>query len=184
MKKMAERTEQLSPEARTARLFQMDVTKLAEELLGGEGMVISLIGSERRVRISEAEAFEKNRVGLRYKAMNDMKPGDLWNPPMRQISQSLVVSKDENGVGACVRILKVEYLDPSTNSYTPELRLEGQEYKQREGDIAKYLGLDKRERSQLKFQDDSDILYLTKEMQQLNNISPDNANREMEKLLN
>ncbi|MBI2327223.1 hypothetical protein HYU92_02785 [Candidatus Curtissbacteria bacterium] len=179
---MAERPEDKSPESRTSQLFQNNVIKLTEELSKDGRIVISLIGINRRVRISEAEAFEKNRVGFRYRAMNDMKPGDFWNPPMRQICQSLIVSQDETGVGACVRLLKVEYFDPTNNSYVPELRIEDQEFKQREGDIAKYLGLGKYERSQLKFLDDSDTLYVTKESQQIASISPEQANREMERL--
>lgn len=182
---MPERSERLSPEARTKRLFALDVEELADELVTlEEAAVIAVFGSNRKIRLLEVEAFKKLDLGDRYAAMNRMRPGDLWNPPMRHILQSLIVSQDHVGVGACVRLLKAEFFDPSTNSFVTDLILDGQEYKQREGAIAKYLGLDKFERSKLTFLDDSNTLYLIREGQKVNNISSEDANKEMERLLN
>lgn len=102
----------------------------------------------------------RDKVGKRWKAMWFMSAGNLWNPVYIHKAQSLVVGRDPDGVGACVRLLQADYLDPNSQEYIPRLSLGEAEYGPDENDIARYLGLSKNNKSQLKFIDDSDILYL------------------------
>ncbi len=178
-------------ETRTTEFFSQNVGRLKEELL--DGLILALPETTVRARIVGASAFPKKDVGKRYKdwGMEDLTPGDLWSPPTRRILQSLVVSQDEEGVGACVRLMAVAYWDSLTERFVDRLIMGGQEFRQtREGDIAKFFGLHSYERSELKFLDYSNILYIVREDQIYNKkmvarekITPEEANRELEKLL-
>lgn len=106
-------------------------------------------GTTNRLRIRKAQAF--SRVGDRYAAaMEQMEPGDLWSPPQRTIRQSLVIARALEG-GACIRLLQGAYYDPEAESFT---------VRGTEGTIADFLSLEKNERAQLRFLDESDTLYL------------------------
>ena len=172
-----------TPAERTAQLFYSDVFELANQLSSDNGAIISTLDKSRKIQIGRVEPFAKRRVGAKYSDMNHMQPGDLFNPPARAISQSLIVSQDEEGVGACVRVLRATYFDESTNAFVPELTIDGEDFKQREGDIAKYLRLNKKERSQLKFLDDFETLYVVKEEETLDVVAPTDANEQLERLL-
>lgn len=180
---MTERGGNTSPEARTAQFFDQDVARLTAALVSGDGMIIAIPGSNRRIQLVEVEPFGKARVGVRYREMNGMEPGDLWNPPMRRINQSLIVAQDRDGVGACVRLLRAYYFDQRSGTFVPTLKIGRGEFAQREGDIANYLRLGRYDRSRLEFIDDSDVLYLTKGGQTIERIRPEDANRELEKLV-
>lgn len=182
---MPERKGDSSSEVRTAEFFQQNVSRLTDALIEGDGMVIAVPDSERRLRLVEVEPFNKSRVGARYREMNDMEPGDLWNPPMRRISQSLIVALDRQAVGACVRLLRANYFDPRSDSFVPTLSVGREEFAQREGDIAKFLGLGKYDRSRLEFVDRSNTLYLiTGSREMVDRVRPQDANRNLERLVN
>lgn len=153
----------LTPEMRTAVFFQRDTTALASVLnpREGPGMIIALPGNERRVRVLNAQPFPQ--VGAYYKRIQEMKAGDLWNPAKFGMTQSLVVTPREVGLGSCVRIVQAEYFDPATGEYRTKMEDEHGSYNEREGSIAKHLGLERGERSQLKFLDDSNVLYVVRQ---------------------
>lgn len=178
-----EQEKQITPEARTAALFSYAPGALAKQLIKGGGIVVAIPETDTKVRIFEAEPYEKRKVGKRYSAMNYMTPGDLWNPPMRQILQSLIVAKDRDGVGACIRLKKVEYFDPKTQVFVPVLTTSRGEFGAREGDIAKYLGLRKRDQGKLKFLDNSDTLYLIREESAHRPVAPEQADNQLRDLL-
>jgi hypothetical protein len=116
-----------------------------------------------------------------------MNPGDLFSPAIRGgIRQSLIVTPKEveEGEGACVRLLRANYLDNSSNTFVPEVAEEGQNFAGREGDIASYFNLQRGKRSQLKFLDDSDTLYIVSGAYDITGpgnqgISAEEANREL-----
>jgi hypothetical protein len=153
-----------SPEERTIAFFGQSPDRIAEQLIQGAGMTIALRGTENRIRIVEVQDWPKRDVGKRYKdkGIDDMLPGDLWNPLSRAIRQSLIVAKDEDGSGACVRLLKAEYWDAAKNTFVSRLTKGEQDLAAREGDIAKYFGLEKYERSKLQFLDQSNRLYIVR----------------------
>ncbi len=178
-----------SPEERTAAFFDRTLSQIANDLVK-DRMIIELPSSDKRVRIYEIEEWPRYKVGPRYKkaGIEDMNPGDLWNPPIRAIRQSLIVTKDRERVGACIRILQVNYWDPEKGEFVPTLTQEGYTFAAREGDISRYFGLEKNERSKLSFLDDSETLYIvrgiyTEENPERQGISPEDANRELERFL-
>lgn len=152
--------EKISPEQRTVEFFSQIPKAIADALVAEKGIIIAI--GERRIRVIEAESFEKKAVGTRYRAMQEMVPGDIWSPAMRVIGQSLIVARDRDGVGACVRLTRVEYYDEQAGTFVPSLQLGDDEFRVREGDIARYLGLDKHERARLRFKDNSSVLHLDK----------------------
>ncbi len=151
-----------TPDQRTAAFFSLPLAEVAARLIEGEGMDIAVPDTNRKVKIVQIQDFPA--VGVRrYRDITELSPGDLWNP-YRQTLQSLIVTRNtEVGIGSCVRLLQAAYFDPRTNDFTDDLELEGQRFKMgrsSEGHIARYLGLHSGQRSQLKFLDDSDILYV------------------------
>lgn len=158
--------EGLTPEQRTLVLFDKYVDQLADEFLDGDGLEIGIANSSRRIRVSEVDPFGKDpeshlkRVGQRWNAMEKMQVGDLWNPVWIKTTQSLVVAKDRGGIGACVRLVRAEYFDKSKGLYVTDLVEDDGEYHQVESDIARFLGLERNNRSRLAFLDDTNILYL------------------------
>lgn len=152
--------EKTSPEQKTAEFFSQSPRIIADALVQEEGIVIT--AGERRMRVIEAESFDKRAVGARYRAMQGMAPGDIWSPATRAIGQSLIVARDRDGVGACVRLKRVEYYDEQTGAFVSSLQLGKDEFRAREGDIARYLGLGKHERARLRFKDNSNVLHLDK----------------------
>lgn len=176
-----------SPEERTAAFFQQKAEELTRQLTQDDGIVIAMQGTDKRVRISEALAYPE--VGKRYRNIKDMNPGDLWNPAIRGgIRQSLIVTSKEKDEGACIRLLKVKYWDSVNDAFVTDLTEGEQNFGGREGDTAKYFGLERSERSRLQFLDQSNRLYIVRgEYDVVNpvtqNISPEEANRELEKFL-
>lgn len=180
-------------EARSVAFSNQHVDKLADQLIAGDGMVLAIAETTLRARLVKVEDFAKARVGKRYKdwGIEELTPGDLWNPPSRRILQSLVIAQDQDGIGACVRLLSAEYWNPLTQTFVERLTSAGQEFKQdREGDIAKFFGLRPYERSVLRFLDDSNTLYIVRGDHIYNrrrsvavDISPEQANRQLGRLL-
>ncbi len=184
-------------EARTNKFFSQEVQDLADRLLDSGGMIIAIPGTTIMVRVSNVLAYHretgKNVVGERYKdwGIEDLTPGDLWNTPSRRILQSLVIAQGQDGVGACVRLLSTDYWNPLTERFADNFITGGQEFSRtREGDIAKFLGLQSYERSSLKFLDDSNTLYVVRNGQIYNRkrfkdnpISSEKANHQLNKLL-
>lgn len=160
-----------NPETRTAAFTNQDLYLMADQMIEGEGMVMVVYGTSRKVRIIKVDPWSKQRVGERNDVMAAMNPGDLWSPPERQILQALVVAKDKDGVGACVRIERVEFYDASSQSFVETLTEGDVTYGQREGDIAKYLGLGKFERNKIQFQDATSTLYVVPDGEILPRIS-------------
>ncbi|MEK7517475.1 MAG: hypothetical protein AAB583_02905, partial [Patescibacteria group bacterium] len=175
----------------TAALFEQSPDTMLNNLIAGDGMIIALPETDKRIRIVAAQPYPKSMVGERYKkrGIENMEPGDLWSPSMRTIKQSLIVAKDEDGVGGCVRLLAAEYWDPTRQRFVSQLTTgEGSYSETREGDIANYFGLERYERSRLQFLDESNTLYLVRGAYDVvgredQEISPEEANRELEKFL-
>lgn len=179
-------------EARNIAFFSQDVKTLADQL--ASGMVLAIPKTTTKLRVVKAEAFSRERVGIRYKnwGIEDLTPGDLWSPPSRRIMQSLVISRDETGIGACVRVLSAEYWDPLTERFVDRFITGGQEFKTgKEGDIARYFGLNCFEKSNLRFLDDSNALYVVRNGQSYKRerikavvtVSPKDANHQLQLLL-
>lgn len=179
---MVERKSRISPEQRTTSFFEQDVSTLGDRFVQDEGMIIALPNSNRKIRVREIEVFNKRNVGSRYQVMGDMEPGVLWNPPSRRIRQSLIVAQDKHRVGACLRLLRVNFYNPRTDSFVPTLKIGQKKFTQREGDLAEYLGLDKYDQSLLRFMDGSNTLYVIGK-QQVESNATEKANRELEKLV-
>lgn len=163
---------------RTAAFFSQNVEALVEELRGRE---IVVQGASKKILITSLESWEKERVGKRYKAMEQMLPGDLWAPVIRRgIRQSLIVAQDNGMIGACVRLLRVRSFNPSTNEYV---------LMPREGDIAQILQLKPYERARLAFLDDSEVLYLIRgesfksSVEKGNPLTPDQADSQLRRFL-
>lgn len=177
---------------RTEAFFSQNVNRVADKLVSGE-MALAIPQTSYQVRLVEVEAFTRTLVGKRYKdwGIEDLSPGDLWNPPARAIRQSLVIIRDRGVLGACVRLISAKYWDTLTEAYVDRLITAGQEFKQgREGDIAKYFGLALYERSELRFLDESNTLYIIRGGQVYNRkvvggggILPENANGQLSRLL-
>ncbi len=187
-------------EARTEQFFSQDVESLADQLLENGGMVIALQGTDSRLRVRDTYAWAsltptagKKAVGQRYKdwGIGDLTQGDLWSTPTRRILQSLVISQDEDGIGACVQLLSAEFWNSLTQRFVDKFITGGQEFKQgREGDIAKFFGLQPYERSGLRFLDDSNTLYIIHAGQIYNKkrvarerATPEEANEDLDRLL-
>lgn len=143
-------------EERTTAFFKQNVEVLAEQLRGRE---IVTSDTDHRIVVTSLEPYLKEAredsslkmVGVRYKAMERMEPGDLWVPPVRRIRQSLVVAYDQDITGACVRLLGARAYNPHTQEWS---------LMPREGDIATFLGLTTYERARLVFLDNSEVLHL------------------------
>lgn len=157
-----------TPEQRTEILFDKYVNQVADEFLARGGMVIMLPDTSRSIRVRRAEPFgidpesKLKKVGSRWNAMRSYNTGDVWNPKFINTIQSLVVSKDKAGVGACVRLYRAEYFDTARGVYVAELEVGNEQFGQSEPDIAKYLGLQVNQRSRLAFVDQTDALSLLK----------------------
>lgn len=148
-------------EQRTQAFFEHDPFTLSEKFTQDGGMVVGVPNSDKKILVVKAQPYAKKDVGKRYGAMNEMHPGDLFSPLARGgIAQSLVVAKDGDGVGACVRLLEAEYFDSETGEFVRRLRIGNDEFKPNEGDIARYLGFPKRYVGSLRFIDNTDTLYL------------------------
>ncbi len=156
--------ETLNPEERTKLFFTQPLENLHRQLLEGEGQVIAIPDTNKKIRLTDIQSFSK--VGRRWNVIATMQPGDLWNPQYIKTVQSLVrATGTSEDVGACIRLKNAEYFDPKQNIFVDRLRIDGTEYNPKEPDIAKYLGLTKNMVSKLKFLDDSNTLYIVREDQ-------------------
>lgn len=143
---------------KTVAFFGQNVEVLADQLRGRE---IITSDNGKRILVTSLEPWLKQSredstlkvVGVRYKAMEQMEPGDLWAPPTRRIRQSLVVAQDNSIVGACVRLMRARSYNPETQEFA---------LMPREGDIANFLGLTAYERARFVFIDDSEVLHLVR----------------------
>lgn len=144
---MAERVEG-TPEQRTAAFFGQEVFALEKGLKGRE-IVVAEIGVS--MTIVETQPYPTKRVGDRYKAMQSMSPGDVYvfslKMGARSTTQTLVVASDQDGIGACVRIL-------SATAEGARLATETA--------ISRHLGVNSQDSYRLSFKDDTERLYLEK----------------------
>lgn len=148
-----ERRRPSAVEARTQEFFDQGVNALARSL---KNMVVELDGTNKSIQLTDLQGWTHSEVGKRYEAMEEMDPGDLWvcEFPFRKMRQSLIVAKDRGQVGACVRIIRAASFNPKTGGFVEMLR---------EGDTAKYLGLNDGEVVGLKFLDKSETLHLVRQ---------------------
>ncbi len=144
---------------RTNSLFNQEVADVSSNI---EGMVIVLYGTNRQLKVISTESWLHDKVGGKmswlYNPIRKMSQGDIWTPriPVRRMQQSLIVAQDRGNIGACIRLLRAAYFNTQSSDFLEEVG----DFKQREGDIARYLGLEAGARSKLAFLDDTDILYL------------------------
>lgn len=149
----------MQEQERTSRFFSQEVTDLSLDL---EGRIIALYGTNRQLKVISTESWLQSKVGEKmswlYAPIRKILPGDLWTPriPVRRMQQSLVGAQDSGNIGACVRLLRATYLNTVINDFSEEV----ENFKQREGDIARYFGLEEGSRSKLMFLDETEILYL------------------------
>lgn len=148
-------------EQKTADLMNLNYDALADEIQNRYSMV-QLAGSDKRIYITKLQAWSKEQVGGRFSQMKAMysqmggfNPGDwcTYLVPIRRMRQSLIVANDDGKPGACLRVERASRFDPSKNDYVPMPN---------EGDIANFFELANNERAELKFLDDSNILYLVR----------------------
>lgn len=174
---MQERSREEFFKEKTRNFFNQNYDDLTSQLQGRE---VILQGTKKRTIMISLQGWAKNDVGRRYKGMEQMEPGDWWavRIPVRKMRQSLIVAKDNEEIGACVRILRASYFDEEIGSFA-EVK--------REGDLANFFELRDNEVLQLKFLDDSETLYLTRKenvgSRDKQDISPDEANQALEKFL-
>lgn len=167
---MVERKERRgSPDQRTKALFSMDVAELAHSL---EGRILGLAGTTKRVRLDAVIPYSKNprrgekRLGPRYlsehrTSMENLEEGTLWAYPLPHrkmkeggnVRQALVVAKDHKEGKACVQILRSSKYNVGTGEFTEM---------EREGDTSRFFGLKNNDQVELKFLDDSEVLYIVK----------------------
>lgn len=155
---MIQRTEGEPDLLRTASFFDQSLSQVAEALVEGDGMVIALPNSERKIRVTKVEEFPK--VGLRWSAISRMEPGDLWNPRFIKVVQSLIVVRGEVLPGACVRLLEAEYFNTDSGQFIPRLQVERNVFDPKEDHIARYLGLTATARSRLVLFKEPDTLFI------------------------
>lgn len=184
---------------KTSKFFNQDIRGLSGDLLADSGMVLAIYDTNKMARIKEARPYVRLQatdievVGERYKnwGIEGLNLGDLWNPPSHGRRQSLVIGRDHDGIGACVRLLAAEYWDPKVSEFVKKLTLGKEEFKwDREGDIARYFGLQVFERSVLKFLDETNRLYVVSigeihktKSTRIERVSPDEANSQILGLL-
>lgn len=160
----------------TNEFVSQDVYDLAQVL---QERYICDLQTGKVIRLASVEPWKTEKVGKRYKDMDDMDLGDYYAFyfPVRGMTQSLIVAQQQ-GVTifteeqkvkkTCVRILRADRYDFETNSLIP--------LGDREGAVAEYLGIGQQvdpedpkkkkklsERGKLVFLDDSGILYLIHE---------------------
>ena len=152
----------LNPETRTKAFFGQNVDVLTEQL---QRRYIVMVGTHKVVQLTKLEAWVKQNVGKRYQAMENMQPGDLWAVlfPLRKMRQSLIAAQDKGEMGACIRVIRASSFSAEKGTFVPF---------EREGDTANYLGMGDNERGRLRFLDSSDVLYIVKEGQSVESITP------------
>lgn len=150
--------EKPSPVQRTEDLFSQDVGPLALAL---QGRLVVSQEDGKIIRIDRVEAWLKDLVGNRYlKSQKNLRLTEMacgmlgvFPLPVRRMSQSLISAKDGGEPGACVRLLRASKFDRDSRRFVEMPR---------EGDIANYFGLEDNEAVQLRFVDDSEILYFAR----------------------
>jgi hypothetical protein len=150
----------MSPEQRTEQLFANPLEVLTQRL---EYQVVEAQDSGKRIMLTQLQTWPRNKVGetsrpdikRMYHQMREFNPGDWCAYLLKtyKMRQSLIVASDQDGVGACIRIIRANSFDPRTKSFKAMTR---------EGDIANYLGMQDNERASLAYINDSNVLYLIK----------------------
>lgn len=178
-------------EQKNGEFINLDASGLRQRLVD-ERIVLAIPDTTIRVRVVDAQPFSRAEVGKRYKdwGIEELDAADLWNP-WNRTWQSLVITQEEDRVGGCVRLVAAEYWDTLTERFVDKVVTGGVEFRQtREGDIAKFLGLQPFERSRLRFLDESNTLYIVRDGQIYNrkkmpviDVSPQKANTQLGRLL-
>lgn len=134
--------------------FNQNVEKLASAMLG---RIIAIPNTNIAIMITETQVYSRgeNISNWRYKVMSLMGAGDLWACPfpLRHINLCLLVAKDREEVGACVRLKEANKFISDESGWEPLTK---------EGDISRCLKLEVGERVVLRFIDATEVLYLVK----------------------
>lgn len=152
-------TGSLTPEERTAALFRQPVEVLEQSLTGA---IVALEGTSKILLLTKVKAYPQ--VGSRYRQIREMTPGDWWSFPLqiggRRVTQQSLIPAQGEETSSCIRVQRAQYYNSELNTFVDELP--EQEIRQREGDIASFLGLEPGELAELKYLDSSDALYLVR----------------------
>lgn len=161
----------LTPEQRTAALFNLGVADLTHAL---KNRIVGLAGSPKRVRFDVVVPYSKTpvegekQIGTNYMrgkegiTIENLDAGDLWAYPLLHrkmkeggnVRQALIAAKDHDGKsGACVQVLRSSQYNAVTGEFT---------IMEREGDTSAYFDIDNNEVVQMRFLDDSEALYIVR----------------------
>lgn len=175
-------SEKLSPSQRTEMLFSQDVTDLSATF---RRRIIGLAGSPKRIRVESAIPYSKTpregewEIGKNYirgkegKTIENLPYGMLWAFPLPHrklkeggnVRQALVTAKDhDERSGACVQVTRVSKYNPVTREFDPM---------EREADFAVYFELDNNETTELRFLDDSEVLFVVRGQNEALTDAPD-----------
>jgi hypothetical protein len=141
----------IGPDERTRDFFRQDYAELAHALTN---RLVTLEGTDKRIQITQVEAWPREQVGKQYQSMEtEMQPGDWWafRIPVRRMQQSIIVATDQGERGACVRVIRAGRIDHETGQMI---------LMPREGDIATFFELSENERLQLQLRENSEMLTL------------------------
>lgn len=147
--------ERQMPEQRTLDFFSQDVKILTDTLK--DRLIVSQTDG-KMIRVDIPESWAAGQVGKRYTksgkslSLPDLPPGTLgvFPLPVRKMRQSLISAKSGEDSGACVRLVRASRYDKQLGDFVPMPR---------EGDIANFFGFEDNQAFQLRFLDDSDVLY-------------------------
>lgn len=170
---------ELTPEERTKKFFSQNYDTLSEQL---QNRLIVSTETSKGIIVTEALPYSREDNTGKYKKMWQMEAGELWILPFpfRHTSLSLIVAKDDKETGACVRLKKANKVDLGQKAIVPL---------ERERDIVAFLGLSDNAVYELKFLDSTNTLYVSRkeetesDQQETGQIDPEEANRQMMKLL-
>ncbi len=161
---------ELPPKERTKVFFEQSPSRVAFWLQKTPGMKIEFMGTNKKIRVIEVDCIPKRIVTMRYELPDILQPGDLWIPPLNLAGNQkmnwtklfLIITRDEDGVGASVNIEKADYWDPFSQTYVPHIMDGESDFADRRGDIASYFGFGNFERYRLEFRDDLNTLYIVR----------------------
>jgi len=152
---------EITPEQRTEAFFKQDVMTLANAMR--DRLIVS-IEDQKMIRVDTTQGWTKEENDstkyLKTKAvelhLGEMAPGTLGIFPynFRKMRQSLVSAESNGQQGGCVRLERASRYDPDTKQFIPL---------QKEGDIANYFEFNNNEAVQLRFIDNTGILYFNRE---------------------
>src|SRR3989344_781137 len=161
-------TQELSPEERTIVLMHQDVRRLSTAFRNIE---IQVLGTDRKIRVNQTRPYliaENNgmyRRGHDGINVDNLHTGTLWALywPLRAMRLSLVTAREQSQKGACIDLERASRFDPQRGLYIPM---------KRKGDIANFLELENNEALDLKFIDDSSVLYVDRGARALPELEP------------